>query len=312
MCDEQVAAVRGFNRHLTRRAGVLEDSYLGRGRPLGEARLVYEIGRSGAELKDLRQRLDLDSGYLSRLLRSLERQGLARAAKARHDARRRIVKLTSKGLRELAEYERRSDDLARGILRALSDTQRERLIAAMAEVERLMRVSEIRIECEPAGSPDAVGCLEQYYAELNRRFEAGYDPGRDVSPSAEDMTPPLGLFLIARSAGEPVGCGALKVMPERVGLIKRMWVHPKLRGLKLGARILRRLEEEARELGLKKVQLDTNRVLKEARALYRGSGYREIEPFNQGEPYAELWFEKELAGRRREKRNGRRRPSLES
>jgi N-acetylglutamate synthase-like GNAT family acetyltransferase len=156
-----------------------------------------------------------------------------------------------------------------------------------------MPLSEIRIEIEPAGSPDAVWCLDQYYAELNRRFNAGYDPKRDSSPSAEEMTPPHGLFLIARSSGEPVGCGALKLLPERVGLIKRMWVHSKMRGRKLGARILSRLEDEARDLGLEKVQLDTNRVLKEAQALYRRSGYREIEPFNQ-EPYSELWFEKQL------------------
>jgi N-acetylglutamate synthase-like GNAT family acetyltransferase len=156
-----------------------------------------------------------------------------------------------------------------------------------------MPISEIRIEIEPAGSPDAVWCLGEYYAELDRRFNAGYDPGRDSSPSAEEMTPPHGLFLIARSAGEPVGCGALKVLPERVGLIKRMWVHPRMRGQKLGARILSRLEDEARDLGLEKVQLDTNRVLKEAQALYRRSGYREIEPFNK-EPYSELWFEKQL------------------
>jgi DNA-binding MarR family transcriptional regulator/GNAT superfamily N-acetyltransferase len=306
MSDERLAAIRRFNRHFTQRVGALDDSFLGRGRPLGEARLLYEIGRSGSDLKGLRQRLDLDSGYLSRLLRSLERQGLAAAEAARGDGRRRTVLLTPKGLRELAEYDRRSDEHAMHILEALSEPLRERLVAAMADVEKLIRVSVIRIEPESAASSDAAQCLAQYYAELDRRFEGGYDPTRAISPSAEEMTPPAGLFLIARSMGDPVGCGALKVMPGGVGLIKRMWVHESMRGLGVGARILSRLETEARGLGLQKVQLDTNRVLKEAHALYRRSGYREVESFS-AEPYAHHWFEKQLTARSRSRTQRRRR-----
>jgi DNA-binding MarR family transcriptional regulator/N-acetylglutamate synthase-like GNAT family acetyltransferase len=296
MKDEQLAAIRRFNRHFTQRVGALDESFPGRGRPLGEARLLYEIGHGGADLRDLRRRLDLDSGYLSRLLRSLERQGLSVAAAARGDARRRTVSLTSKGRRELAEYDRRSDEYAREILDALSEPQRARLIAAMADVERLIGVSAIRIEPESAASSDASWCLELYYSELGRRFESGYDPTRALSPTAEEMTPPAGMFLIARNMGDPVGCGALKVMPGRVGLIKRMWVHESMRGFRLGARILSRLETEARGLGLRKVQLDTNRTLKEAHALYLRSGYHEVAPFSE-EPYAHHWFEKRLTKR---------------
>jgi GNAT superfamily N-acetyltransferase len=180
------------------------------------------------------------------------------------------------------------------VLAPLSGPQRDRLVSAMAEVDRLLRASAVRIEREPAGSADAQWCLAEYYGELARRFEGGYDPARGISATPEELTPPSGLFLVARSMGKPVGCGALKVMPGRVGYLKRMWVHESVRGLQLGARILQRLEDEALALGLTSVRLDTNRALKEAQALYRRAGYREVAPFSN-ELYAHHWFEKRLA-----------------
>jgi DNA-binding MarR family transcriptional regulator/GNAT superfamily N-acetyltransferase len=296
MDTEQLASIRSFNRHLTQRIGALNDSFLGRGRPLGEARLLYEIGRAGAEVRTLRLRLDLDSGYLSRLLRSLDRQRLIAAVPTQADARRRTITLTAKGMRELGEYDKRSDRFAKSILQPLDEDQREKLVAAMANVDRLLRVSAVRLDLEPAGSPDARWCLAQYFAELERRFDQGFDEARGLSATAEELTPPAGLFIVARSMGMPVGCGALKVMERKVGLIKRMWVHESVRGFKLGARLLRRLEDEARALGLTMMRLDTNRALKEAQALYRRSGYREVCAFND-EFYAHHWFEKRLSKR---------------
>ena len=144
MDADQVRRVRSFNRTVSQRIGALNDHFLDRARPLGEARLLYEIGSAGAEVRRLRAQLELDSGYVSRLLRSLERQGLVKAHAAADDGRVRRLTLTRKGLREVAEYDRRAGALASSILDPLSATQRDRLIAAMAEVERLMRASRRR------------------------------------------------------------------------------------------------------------------------------------------------------------------------
>lgn len=291
MDGRQIQQVRSFNRTVTRRIGVLSDDYLGRGRPLAESRLLFEIGREGAEVRDLRARLSLDSGYLSRLLRSLEAQGLAKVQPAPGDARVRRVTLTPKGRREVDALDRRSQTFAASLLASLGEAQRERLIAAMAEVERLMCASAVVIEPANPGSAEARACIETYLRELDERFETGFDPSVGPSADPEELAPPAGLFLLARLDGQPVGGGALKVLGPGVGEIKRMWVAPSARGLGIAQRLLDALEGHAVEMGLSTLRLDTNRSLIEARALYARNGYREISPYNDN-PYADHWFEK--------------------
>jgi DNA-binding MarR family transcriptional regulator/GNAT superfamily N-acetyltransferase len=291
MDADQMRGVRSFNRTVSQRIGALNDHFLDRARPLGEARLLCEIGSAGAEVRRLRAQLELDSGYVSRLLRSLERQGLVQARAAADDGRVRRLTLTRKGLREVAEYDRRAGALASSILEPLSAAQRDRMIAAMAEVERLMRASAVQIKAEAAGSADAQWCIAQYFSENARRFDTGFDPGRTISANPGELTPPAGIFVIARLGGQAIGCGGLKVKDRRIGEIKRMWVAPDARGLGLGRRVLETLERHAREFGLRRLRLETNRALTEAQALYRRCGYREVEPFND-EPFAHHWFEK--------------------
>lgn len=291
MEEGQIQQVRSFNRAVTQRIGVLSDDYLGRGRPLGESRLLFEIGREGADLRNLRTRLSLDSGYLSRLLRSLEAQGLVSSQRAAGDGRVRRAVLTRKGLREFDALDRQSQDFATSLLASLSTTQRERMIVAMSEVERLMRASSVTIEPADPASEDARMCIDAYFRELQERFESGFDPARTTSAHPEELVPPAGLFLIARLDGRAVGCGALKVRKRGVGEIKRMWVDPKARGLGIAQRLLDALEKYAAQIGLDALQLDTNRALKEAHAMYTRNGYREIPRYNDN-PYAHHWFEK--------------------
>jgi DNA-binding MarR family transcriptional regulator/GNAT superfamily N-acetyltransferase len=291
MDADQVRRLRSFNRTVSQRIGALNDNFLDRRRPLGEARLLYEIGRGGAEVRLLRARLELDSGYVSRLLRSLERQGLVTAEAEAADGRVRRVALTRKGRREVTELDRRADAFAQSVLAPLSAAQRDRLIAAMADVERLMRASAVQIAAEAPDSADARWCLEQYFRELAGRFKTGFDPARSISAKADELTPPAGIFVLARLGGQPIGCGALKVKDRRIGEVKRMWVSAEARGLGIGRRLLETLEAQAREFGLRTLRLETNRTLKEAQALYRHHGYREVAAFND-EPYAHHWFEK--------------------
>lgn len=294
MLSDQIARIRNFNRRVTQRVGALADRFLDRDRPLGEARLLFEIGREGADVRDLRTRLGLDSAYVSRLLRSLERQGLVATASTDDDGRVRRASLTDAGIGEWHELDRRSDELAASLLTPLPDRQRERLVRAMDEVERLLVASHARIQIEDPNSPAARHCLDQYFKELQSRFESGFDAGRSISADADELQLPRGLFVVAKAGADPIGCGALKRQSANVGDIKRMWVAEHARGLGIGARILGILEREAAKLGLTTLRLETNRALHEAQAMYRRHGYYEVEAFSD-EPYAHHWFEKRLA-----------------
>lgn len=293
MTEAAVNRVRSFNRLVTQRVGALNDQYLARDRPLGEARLLWEIGREGCEVRTLRSRLGLDSGYLSRLLRSLETARLISVERSTDDRRVRTAHLTPAGLAERELLEQRSDELARSFLEPLSEARRERLVAAMAEVERLLTVTLVEIRAVDPGSSEARFCLGEYFAELGRRFDAGFDPASDTTAQLHELRPPAGVFLVATLRSEPIACGGLKLHGNEPAELKRMWVAPSARGLGLGRRLLTELERRAAAAGAHTVRLETNKNLTEAIRLYRSAGYTEVEPFNDL-PYAHHWFEKQL------------------
>lgn len=296
MTNEHIAQVRRFHRLVTQRAGALEDHFLGRDRPLGESRVLWEIGRDGADLRDLRARLGLDSGYLSRIVQRLAAAGLVTLRAGPDDERVRRADLTPAGRAEVEEMDRRSDQTAESILAPLAPPQRERLVAAMAEVHRLLQVSGARIERVDPASREARWCVGQYFAELAERFEGGFDAGASLPLDDGEMRPPAGAFLVASVDGEPVACGAIKTLSPGVAYLKRMWVSPAVRGLGFGRRMLAALERQAVELGFATVCLETNRTLTEAIEMYRRAGYVEVEPFND-ERYAHHWFRKHLSPR---------------
>jgi DNA-binding MarR family transcriptional regulator/GNAT superfamily N-acetyltransferase len=295
MYDVEAQRVRSFNRSVTQRIGALHEDYLASERSLGASRVLWEIGEEGVDLRELRGRLDLDSGYLSRLVRSLEQQGLVAVEPGRSDKRVRTARLTAAGRAEWQRLDARSDDLARALLAPLSDAQRARLVDAMDVVERLLTAGLVEVAIEDPRSDAARYCIRSYFAELDRRFETGFDPAVALPTDAERLTEPAGLLLVARLRGEPVGCGALLLHGTGPAEIKRMWVAASARGLGLGRRLLAELEDHARRRGVSAVRLDTNRALREAIALYRSAGYTEIDAFT-AEPYAHHWFEKRLGG----------------
>lgn len=296
MESELVAAVRRFNRTVTQRVGALDDEYMARGRPLAQARLLWEIGPGGAEVAALRGRLGLDSGYLSRLLRALESDGLVIVGPAdpiSGDARVRAARLTDAGRAEWSELDKRSDDFAWSILAPLTGQRREQLVAAMAQVERLLVASMVVVEPCPPGDRRARACVRAYARDIARRFDDGFDPALSKPVHDEELIPPAGVFLLATLNAEPVGCGAVKLHRDAPAEIKRLWVADTVRGLGVGRRLLGELERYAADRGWTTVRLDTNRNLTEAIAMYRSAGYQEIAPYNT-EPYAHHWFEKQL------------------
>lgn len=288
-----VRQLRSFNRLVTQRIGALDGEYLARGRPLGASRVLWEIGDGGTDARSLRVRLDLDSGYLSRLLRSLEREGLVAVKADSVDKRVRTVSLTELGRAERELLDRRSDELAWSLLAPLSGSQRTRLVEAMSVAARLLTAGLIDIGVEDPTTPAARRCIRRYFAELDARFDTGFDPASSIAVDAEELTEPAGLLLLARLRDEPVGCGGLKLHGTGPAEIKRMWVAPSARGLGLGRRILDELEQAARRRGVTILRLETNRTLREAISLYRSADYLEVAAFNN-EPYAHHWFEKRL------------------
>lgn len=295
MLPEQVLAVRRFHRLVAQRAGVLEERFLGRERPLGASRLLFEISNIGASLRDVRARLGLDSGYLTRLTQSLVAEGLVELDVDPEDERVRFARLTAAGLMELREIDRRSDEVAQGILGTLSEGQRARLVAAMDEVHRLLSFAALVIEPVDPQGPEARWCLARYYEELAERFETGFEASNSTVADPSAFRSPHGLFLVGSIDGRPVACGGLKLMGEGVAYLKRMWVDGSVRGLGLGRRLLAALERVSADRGCDVIQLETNRALGEAIQLYRSAGYREVAPFND-EVYAHHWFEKRLGG----------------
>ncbi|MCU1579964.1 MAG: Transcriptional regulatory protein MarR [Rhodoglobus sp.] len=285
-----MAVLRHFNRAWSQRVGVLEESFLGSGRPLGPSRMLFEIGPDGIGVRQLRERLGLDAGYVSRLLRNLEREGLVTTSPDGEDARRRSATLTAAGREAWSDLEQRSDDVARRIVEPLPPSQRVRLAEALRTADALMRAATAELVEVELSSPPARAALSAYFAELDLRFPGGFDPGAQ-DPDA--YRPPRGRFIVALSDGGVVACGAVQQLSAGIAEIKRMWVDPEWRGRGLAGRMLRKLESLAAADGNTVVRLDTNPTLTDAIAMYRRAGYAEIPRYNDN-PYAGHWFEKVL------------------
>jgi len=287
------ATLRHFNRTYTQRIGLLEESFLGLGMPLAAARLVFEIGPTGTTVRELRDRLGLDSGYLSRLLRNLQDRGQVVVEPDPDDRRRRRVSLTSQGSSTYRRLDDRSERVAEEILQALSDRQRNRLTAALATADLLVRAATIQLRRVDPRSAPAQQAVHHYFAELNRRFPNGFDAATARAAEPSLVVDDTAAFIVATSDGQPVGCGGVQHVAAQTGEIKRMWVDPEWRGAGLGSRLLHHLEATAADLGYQTVRLDTNATLTEAIALYERAGYHHIPRYNNN-PYAQVWFEKRL------------------
>jgi DNA-binding MarR family transcriptional regulator/GNAT superfamily N-acetyltransferase len=289
---DAVATLRRFNRSWSQRVGVLDESFLGSGRPLGPSRLLFELRSGRSSVRELRERMDLDSGYLSRLLRQLESEGLIAVTPDPSDARRRIATLTRQGVAAQQDLDDRSDAIAHHLVDALSERQRVRLAECLDQADRLVRAATVSLDLVDPGSAAARTAVAAYFRELDETFEGGFDAAAG-NGDEQTLGGDTGRFLVAISGGVVVGCGGLQTLEPGVGEIKRMWVHREWRGLGLAGRLLRRLEHESSALGHQVVRLDTNSSLADAIAMYRAAGYVEIPRYNDN-PYPDHWFEKSL------------------
>lgn len=294
MIDTSV--MRRFNQSYVRRVGALEDSFLGSGMPYGTARLLHEIGQeSPTTVQALRARLGLDSGYVSRVLRSLEKDAYVSVEPDPADGRRRVVRLTAAGQAKWDDLEQRSEDRARTLLDPLTVRQRSRLNEALATADLLVRAATVTLERVDPADPMAREAMRRYFDEMAERFEDGFEAGFSEEDDAT-LRAPDGVFVVAVSDGRPVAGGGVRTYDgggEVTAEIKRMWVADDWRGAGLGSRLLRHLESESRRLGHDVVRLDTNKVLPEAIALYERTGYEPIERYNDN-PYPTHFYRKAL------------------
>ena len=291
MLPDPVQRFRRFARAVTMEVGALDTSFLGRGRPLGIARVLNAIGNGRTDVAEIRDYLGLDSGLMSRMLRSLEDEGLIRTTPHPLDARRRVAVLTKAGQREFKVYEELSDARASALLDRSPRT--DELLRAMDLVATALGRDLIAIEEADPRNDAARYCLGEYYSELARRFEKGFDVSRSRDPDAADMVRPRGAFLLAMSDGLPIGCVGLKGTGGDVAEIKRLWISESARGFGMAKRLMHAVETIAGELSVKTLRLDTNSALPEALNLYRRSGWVEIDRFND-DPYPDHFFEKRL------------------
>lgn len=293
MTDRSVQTFRQFQRVVTRDVGALHDDFLGRGRPFGASRLLWEMGDGPVEVATLRERLGLDAGYVSRLLRSLAQEGLVATGASPTDARAKVVARTSAGTAEAELLDQLSEDAASSLLGELDPTERAEVDRAARTLTRALTRRHLTIEIEDPASRDAQWCVGQFFAEIDALFDAGYDPTKAVVVGTEDLTPPNGAFLVARLHGQPVGCGGVKLPEGAPAFLKRMWVAPAARGLGVAGLMLSRLEGLAVSAGSPAVTLDTNALLTAAGRLYETRGYVQVPDFN-GEHHADRWYRKEL------------------
>jgi DNA-binding MarR family transcriptional regulator/GNAT superfamily N-acetyltransferase len=284
MPEDRVAAVRAFNRFYTARIGALRDGLLRTPHSLTEARVLYELGqREVTEVAELRRELDLDAGFLSRLLARLQSHGLVARERSTDDARRQRIRLTEDGVAAFAELDRRSADEIRAVLGALSEDDQKRLVAAMDTVH------DVLTQAPPAAGfvlrsphPGDYGWIVQRHGALYAQ-QYGWDEGfealvaRIVADYAEEHDPRREAAWIAEVDGEPAGCVLCVRREDDVAQLRLLLVEPRARGRGIGARLIEECLRFAQRAGYTRITLWTNDVLHEARRLYERVGFELVE-----------------------------------
>jgi len=289
---DPISRLRRFNRAVVREAGALDTSFLGRGRPLGAARVLHLVQTEGTDVGLIRSRLGLDSGLLSRFLRALEREGLITTEADPADRRRAVARLTPAGQAEVAAYLSIIQGQA-SVLLTRAGSRADEVLAAMDLIATVLNRHQVDIRPADPDSPEAIACLRAYFDEVLVRVPAArpeYFPLPD--PHGNSYRPPHGCFYVAWSDELPVGCVSLRQLDATTAEVKRLWVHDSARGQGLARRLMARIEDEARALGHKALKLDTNSALTEAVALYHATGWTDIAPYTSLP--ADTWMGKQL------------------
>jgi DNA-binding MarR family transcriptional regulator/GNAT superfamily N-acetyltransferase len=284
--DQRIAAARRFNRFYTRQIGVLRKNFLDSPYSLGEARVIYEIASDTAPTaSDIGRALDLDAGYLSRVLRNFEKRGLLERKVSAKDARQSHLALSPRGRKAFTLLDDLSQRDIGAMLEKLSSSDQSRLIAAMSTIETLLEATPETREPtrrsyklrEPA--PGDFGWVVKRHAELYAQEYKWKEPfegvcAQIVADFVNKADRKRERCWIAEMDGENVGCIFVAKDSEKVARIRLLLVDPKARGLGLGARLTDEAVRFARERGYAKMTLWTHSVLKAARHIYQKAGFK--------------------------------------
>jgi DNA-binding MarR family transcriptional regulator/GNAT superfamily N-acetyltransferase len=290
---QRIASVRRFNRFYTRRIGVLQEGLLHSTFTPTEARLLWELAHapdSGLTASDIARTLDLDAGYLSRLLRGFKDKGLVKATRSKNDARHVHLQLTAAGRRAFAPLDERSHQQVDALLAALTDSQQQELLQAIGRVEHLLDDSTAPSTREPyllrTHRPGDIGWLVSRHGALyaqeyhwDMHFESLV--ARIAADFIDHFDPQREACWIAERDGVNVGCVCLvqarddtsHAPIDGVAQLRLLLVEPAARGLGIGARLVAQCTRFARDAGYHRIRLWTNQVLTAARAIYQKEGY---------------------------------------
>ncbi len=275
-----VDAIRAFNRFYTRYIGLLDEQHLGSGMSLAEVRLLYELAHAGdASPSALAKELNLDPGYTTRLVQSLERRGLIRRANASDDGRRSMVGLNAAGRKTIAGLERATRERLGTRLEPLSDDERLALVGAMRSVERLLDRDRPPTTVElRAPRPGDIGHVIARQAALYAR-EYGWDWTYEAliagicSRFIDRFDESSERCWIADRDGEAIGSVFLVRKSATVAQLRLLYVEPSARGLGVGTKLVDACIRFARAAGYRRIALWTNDVLVSARRIYEAAGF---------------------------------------
>jgi DNA-binding MarR family transcriptional regulator/GNAT superfamily N-acetyltransferase len=303
---ERVAALRGFNRFYTQQIGVLHERLAGSPYTLTQSRLLWELAhRDGLTAATLARELELDPGYLSRLLRSLRERGLVRATRSKADGRQALLALTAAGRRAFAPLDERSRLGMQALLEPLCDADQSRLVESAGTIEALLGGSAAASHALALRAPEPgdIGWVVMRHGALyakeygwDMRFEAlvahiaagfidQFDAQREAAWIAERAGVRVGCVFLVRARDE-----ATAAPLPGVAQLRLLLVEPSARGLGVGKRLVSQCTRFAREAGYARIRLWTNSVLSAARGIYEREGYRMI----ASEPHES--FGKKLVG----------------
>jgi DNA-binding MarR family transcriptional regulator/N-acetylglutamate synthase-like GNAT family acetyltransferase len=280
--DRRVGEVRHFNRFWTRQIGVLREGYLESPFSLTEVRVLYELAhREETTASELGEELGLDAGYLSRILRGFENDGLIRKRPSEADGRRRLLRLTERGREAFAPLDARSRSEIGAMLGGMSIAGQERLVKAMRAIEGLLSVRPDQMVPYLLRShrPGDMGWVVHRHGVLYAR-EYGWDERFEalvaeiVARFIQHYDPRVERCWIAERDGEVVGCVFLVRESEEIAKLRLLLVEPEARGLGIGSRLVEECIRFARQAGYLKITLWTNDVLTSARRIYEAMGFQ--------------------------------------
>ena len=280
--ESRIQSVRHFNRFYTRQIGVLREGLLNSPFSLTEVRVLYELAhREQPTATELGKDLELDAGYLSRMLRSFEKQGLISRTASETDGRQNRLALTHRGRSAFAPLEERSNQEVGRMLGKLSTAQQKRLVEAMRTIEQLLvarppqSVSYLLRNQQPGDMGWVVHRHGVLYAQeygYDERFEALV--ATIVAEFIQNFDPKRERCWIAEREGENVGCVFLVRKSQTIAKLRLLLVEPSARGLGIGKRLVSECVRFARQAGYKKLTLWTQSELHAARHLYQEAGFK--------------------------------------